>query len=95
MRIAALNPPNGVQPLGCLASASGMGSKPSWAIAAVLRDGSRTYWSAPASRVGGQDQWSPRLSQALRYATRDEAEGVVSGFDHSSAIRAYEVLAEN
>lgn len=81
--------------LAGVVTVSRVGSKSSWVVTAVLRDGSRTYWSAPASRVGGQDQWSPRLSQALRYPTRTEAEGVVSGFDRSAAVSAYEVMAAN
>lgn len=64
-----------------------------WVIVAVLADGTNTYWCAPGSRRGGQDQWSPRESQALRYPTRAQAEQVIATFDSSRAVSRYEVIS--
>ena len=63
-----------------------------WAIIAVLADGRNAYWCAPGSRRGGQDQWSPRESQALCYSTRAEAEQVITTFTFSPAVSRYEVV---
>jgi hypothetical protein len=63
-----------------------------WAVVARLADGRHLYWCAPGSRQGGQDQWSPRASQALRYAMRADAERVIAGFDQPSAVKEYLVV---
>lgn len=51
-----------------------------WVIVAVLADERNTYWCAQGSRRGGQDHWSPRESQPLRYSTRAEAEHAIATF---------------
>jgi hypothetical protein len=58
-------------------------------VAARIAAGRRLYCSASGSRQRGQDQWSPRASQALRYATRADAERVIAGFDQPPAVKEY------
>lgn len=52
------------------ASVASVSTREQWAVVARLADGRQVYWCASGSRRGGQDQWSPRASQALRYARR-------------------------
>jgi hypothetical protein len=58
-----------------------------WGVAVRLADGRKLYWCAPGSRQGGQDQWGPRVSQALRFATQDDAERVIADFDKTAAVK--------
>ncbi|MDT4939403.1 MAG: hypothetical protein QOG80_3074 [Pseudonocardiales bacterium] len=62
-------------------------------IVAILADGRRVYWCPAGSRRGGQDQWSPRASQALRYPTREQAEEVVATFGGPASVTGYEVVS--
>ena len=71
-----------------------MSGQARWVILAVLADGKNAFWCAPRSRRGGQDQWSPRESQALRYSTRAEAEKVVAMFGSLPAVSRYDIVSE-
>jgi hypothetical protein len=62
-----------------------------WVVAARLADGRRLYHS-PKSGRQGQQEWSPRTSQAHRYATRDDAERAAIGFATNSDALEYEVI---
>lgn len=58
-----------------------------------LANGSRLYWRAPESRRAGQDQWSPRRTQGLRFATKADAERAAAEFDVNAQAKEYLVLA--
>ena len=64
-----------------------------WAVVVRLANGSRLYWCAPESRRGGQDRWSPRRTQALRFATKAHAERAAAEFDVNAVAKAYLVVA--
>ena len=69
-----------------------MSTRARWSVAVRLADGRKLYWCAPGSRRGGQDEWSPRVSQALRFATQKDAERVIAEFDKTSAVKEYLVV---
>ena len=64
-----------------------------WAVVVRLANGSRLYWCAPESRRGGQDRWSPRRTQALRFATKADAERAAAEFGVNAAAKEYLVVA--
>lgn len=59
-----------------------------WGVAVRLADGSRLFYSQGSGRQG-QEDWSPRESQARRYATREEAEREAEAFDTNAQAREY------
>ncbi len=59
-----------------------------WGVVLRLADGSRLFYS-PESGRHGQEDWSPRESQARRYATREEAEREAEGFTTNGQAREY------
>lgn len=63
-----------------------------WGVAVRLADGRKLYWCAPGSRRGGQDQWSPRVSQALRFDALEDAERIIAGFGETAAAWEYVVV---
>ena len=63
-----------------------------WVVAARLSDGSGLYFSPPGSRVGGQDEWSPRVNQAVRFDSKAEAEQVAARFDVNGVVKEYLVV---
>ena len=69
-----------------------MPARAQWGVAVRLADGRRLYWCPPGSRRGGQDQWSPRVSQAIRFAAREDAERVIAEFDKTAAVSEYLVV---
>jgi len=56
---------------------------------ARLADGSHRYLCAPESRRGGQDEWSTRANQALRFDSKVAAEKVAAGLSSNSAAKEY------
>jgi hypothetical protein len=44
------------------------------------------------NRRGGQDQWSPHVTQALQFASREDAERVASGFETNADAKEYSVV---
>ena len=56
---------------------------------ARLADGSHRYLCAPGTRRGGQDEWSTRVNQALRFDSKIAAEKVASGLASNSAAKEY------
>jgi hypothetical protein len=46
-----------------------------WGVVVRLADGRRLFYS-PGSRRQGQEEWSPRPTQAHRYSTQADAERV-------------------
>jgi hypothetical protein len=60
-----------------------------WAVAVRLADGSRRLLCAPESRTGGQDQWSPRLTQARSFSSQAEAEKSAAAFMTNDTAKEY------
>ena len=60
-----------------------------WGVAVRLADGSHRYLCAPGARRGGQDRWTPRANQALRFASKDDAEEAAAGFESNAAAKEY------
>jgi hypothetical protein len=58
-----------------MASAARRGAE--WGVVVRLPDGRQRYYSPDSGRQG-QEEWSPRVSQAHRYATGDDAERVAA-----------------
>lgn len=50
-----------------------------WGVVVRLADGRRLYYSPDSGRQG-QEEWSPRASQAQRYDTREDAELAAANF---------------
>ena len=63
-----------------------------WAVAARLADGSLRYWCAPGARRGGQDEWSPRASQARRFDDEAIARQAAERFTTSGVAVEYVVV---
>jgi hypothetical protein len=63
-----------------------------WGVVGRLADGRQLYRCPPTSRRGGQDQWSPRVTQAARFNSREEAERVASEFETNAAAKQYLVV---
>lgn len=59
-----------------------------WGIAVRLSDGRSLFYSPDSGRQG-QEEWSPRPSQARRYPTRQEAERVANAFSTNEQAREY------
>ena len=59
-----------------------------WGVVVRLADGRRLYYSPDSGRQG-QEEWSPRESQAQRYATREGAEQVAANFTTNAQAREY------
>ena len=55
----------------------------------ALPTGSRRYLCAPGTRQGGQDEWSTRANQALRFDTQVAAEEVAAGLGTNSSAKEY------
>jgi|GEM_PF-3936396 len=66
-----------------------MTTRDQWAVLARLADGSHRYLCAPESRRGGQDEWSTRANQALRFDSKVAAEKVAAGLSSNSAAKEY------
>jgi hypothetical protein len=62
-----------------------------WGVAVRLADGSKLFYS-PESGRHGQEDWSPRESQARRYATQEEAEREAQAFRTNAQAREYQVI---
>lgn len=73
--------------LGCLIVAGFM-----WGVIVRRADGTELFWCPAGSRRGGQDRWSPRVSQAMGFATAEEAQNVAVGFGTSSVALEYRVV---
>jgi hypothetical protein len=69
-----------------------MAKKVEWVIVARLADGRRMFWCAPGSRRGGHADWSPRATQALRFAIKGDAERAAARFETSAAAKEYLVV---
>jgi hypothetical protein len=72
--------------LRCLPEHSGV-----W-LCAWLTGGSCTGVPPEVGEVGGQDQWSPRVSQALRFDALKDAERIIAGFGEIAAAWEYVVV---
>ena len=64
------------------------GKRAEWGVVVRLPDGRRLFYS-PESGRQGQEDWSPRESQARRYATREEAEREAEAFSTNAQAREY------
>jgi hypothetical protein len=62
-----------------------------WAVAVRLRDGSMRYY-APISDRQGQHDWSPRATQAHRFADQAAAEAFAASCYVGSDAREYIAL---
>jgi hypothetical protein len=69
-----------------------MATKVEWVIVVRLADRRRMFWCAPGGRRGGQDRWSPRETQALRFAAKGDAERAVAQFETNAAAKEYVVV---
>ncbi len=58
-------------------------------VAIRLADGTLQYVCDPGSRTGGQDEWSPRPTQALRFPSHAEAESRAANFSTDGAAKEY------
>jgi hypothetical protein len=67
-----------------------VGTARGWGVVVRTAHGERLYQCAPGTRHG--QQWSPRINQALRYATKAEAEGVAADFGLNSQAKEYLVV---
>jgi len=63
-----------------------------WAVAVRLADGSVRYLCPIGARRGGQNEWSPRISQALRLPAKSDAEEIAARFEVNAAAREYVVI---
>lgn len=59
-----------------------------WGVVVRLADGSHRFY-APQSGRQGQEDWSPRESQARRYPSREDAEREAASFTANSQAREY------
>jgi hypothetical protein len=59
-----------------------------WGVAVRRADGSHLFY-APHRGRQSQEDWSPRKSQARRYATREEAERDAQTFGTNAQAREY------
>ena len=75
------------------ASVASVSNAAGWAVVVRLANGSRLYWCAPGSPRRGQDQWSPRRTQALRFATKADAERAAAEFAVNAHAKEYLVVA--
>lgn len=66
-------------------------SKSTWLVAVRLADGSHLYFS-PGSNREGQSDWSPRRTQAHRFATEVEAADAATRFEVNASARQYVIL---
>jgi hypothetical protein len=60
-----------------------------WAVTVRLADGSLRYLCPSGTRRGGQDDWSPRVNQTLRFPSKADAEEVAKGFALNGAAKEY------
>ena len=63
-----------------------------WGVAVRRADGSHLFYAPDSGRQGGQVDWSPRESQACRYATREEAEWQAQTFATNAQAPEYLVV---
>jgi hypothetical protein len=63
-----------------------------WVAAVRLADGSLRYLCPSGTRRGGQDDWSPRANQALRFPSKADAEKVADGFEVNATPKEYLAL---
>lgn len=63
-----------------------------WGVAVRMADGSLRYWCAAGARRGGQDEWSPRASQARRFDDQASARREADQFTTSNASVEYLVV---
>jgi len=63
-----------------------------WAVAVRLSDGSLRYLCPSDTRRGGQDDWSPRADQAVRFVSESDAQEVAATFDLSTSAKEYLVV---
>lgn len=62
-----------------------------WSVVVRLNDGRRLYYSTSRD-AQGQAEWTPRLNQAERFATRAEADRLAAAMQTNSAAMEYEVV---
>jgi len=65
--------------------------KAAWAVVVRLADGRRLFYS-PRNGRQGQESWSPRESQAHRYASREDAERDAASLTTNAQAREYLVI---
>ena len=64
------------------------GRRAEWGVVVRLADGRRLYYSLGSGRQG-QEEWSPRASQAHRYGTQGDADRVAGNFAINAHAREY------
>ncbi len=64
---------------------------PEWGITVRLNNGSRLYYSTRLD-AGGQHDWTPRVTEALRFVTESGAANKVAPMQRNRAALEYEVV---